>query len=388
MARMNPIDPRLALRDGLYVPPPGQCTAEMIARSMELEPTSTHLVVGGIGSGKTSELIMATMNLRASLAGEGDHTDYIDISRRHDLAAPRLSGVLLALIGEALAKRVPDKERGKDIQAAIDGIERHAHGFVRFEPADEPPGLDLGDWDEPGRRVRVPGVLVPPTGSGAGLAEVGGALQVVRTKYPGDDKHACFLIDSLDRLQNATRFREAVQDDLKELKRARIGLVLVGPARFMSGTDRSVIDLFDNVHFRLAADPLAPEGAEFLGKVLRTRADRNILPDESIAPLIETSGGVLRDLISLAKRAGEEAYAAGRARIERTDVRKAAEAFGRTLVVGLDKAESEVLKRVLDGKAFSISGELELSLIETRRILLYEDNVWRVHPALKPILVK
>src|SRR4051812_13755318 len=108
MARMNPIaDPRHAIRDGLYVPPPGLCTAEMITRAMELEPTSKHLVVGGIGSGKTSEMIVAGRKLRASLAPEGDHTEFIDISKKHDLAAPKLTGVLLALVGEALSKRLP-----------------------------------------------------------------------------------------------------------------------------------------------------------------------------------------------------------------------------------------------------------------------------------------
>ena len=76
--------------------------AEDLALRLELEPGSTHLVLGGIGSGKTTELLRAQERLQKSLSEAGDHVEYIDVSLRHDLAAPTLSGVLVALAGLAL----------------------------------------------------------------------------------------------------------------------------------------------------------------------------------------------------------------------------------------------------------------------------------------------
>lgn len=62
----------------------------------------------------------------------------------------------------------------------------------------------------------------------------------MRKQYPGEDRHAIFLFDSLDRLPDPDRFREAVEDDLRVLKTAGIGVAVVGPIRFMAGTDRAV----------------------------------------------------------------------------------------------------------------------------------------------------
>ena len=59
-----------------------------------------------------------------------------------------------------------------------------------------------------------------------------------------------------------------------------------------------------------------------------------ILP-EGAARLVEVSGGVLRDLIGLARDAGEEAYLAGVETIGAAHADAAADAFGRTLMLGL-----------------------------------------------------
>ncbi len=57
MRRLDPTgDPVLAVEGGLYVPPPN-AVSRRIATRIELEPASSHLLVGGIGSGKTTELI-------------------------------------------------------------------------------------------------------------------------------------------------------------------------------------------------------------------------------------------------------------------------------------------------------------------------------------------
>ena len=94
----------------------------------------------------------------------------------------------------------------------------------------------------------------------------------------------------------------------------------------------------------------------------------------------------MRDLLSLAKRAGEEAYVAGLTTITKENVATAVDAFGRALAIGLDDDAVGKLRHLRDGKGFVLRGEAEVSLVETRRVLLYPEARWAVHPTLTPLL--
>ncbi|WP_437765089.1 hypothetical protein WMF27_31810 [Sorangium sp. So ce281] len=395
MARMNPVaDPGAALREKLYVTPPGRSVADELATRLELEPASTHLVIGGIGSGKTSELLMAAERLGSTLPEAGDLAEYIDVSRRHDLDASGLSGVLVALAGQSLVRQVLkryDPEPKSPLAQAVEAVRHHAHGYrtwVADEPYpddDEPPELDE---DAPyGEYLHVPGVIVSPDEQlPSSFKLLATHLRTIRAIYPGEGKHIVFLFDSLDRLPSAERFREAVKYDLRALKTAGLGVAVVGPVRFMSGTDRAITDLFDQTHFLIAHDPTSSDGLAFLTQVLRKRAEPGALPDECLAPLARASGGVMRDLIALAKRAGQEAYSVGHDQIMLEDVAKAVDAFGRSLAVGLDDEQVKTLHHIRRGKGFVIRGERELSLLETGRVVLHGESRFAVHPALAPLL--
>jgi hypothetical protein len=376
MARMSPVaDPEAAIREKLYVRPPGRSVAEELATRLELEPASTHLVLGGIGSGKTSELLVARERLERSLGEVGDHFEYIDVSRRLDLGAPTLYGVLAALAGQSLARRIRVRPTSpRPLAGAVDAMRNTAPSFDPDPEPDERPRRHHGALVA--RETTVP--YLPRV-----LAE---QLRTLRAAYPGGGRHAIFLFDSLDRLPHPDNFRDVVQDDLRALKAAGIGVVVVGPLRFVAGTDRAIGDLFDQTHFVPAPDPVTQDGLAFLTSVLRARADPSALPDECLAPIARASGGVMRDLISLAKRVGHEAYAAGHGRISPDDVARAVDAFGRNLAVGLDDAQVKRLRHVQRGKGFVIRGEQELSLLETGRILLHGESRFAVHPALAPLL--
>jgi hypothetical protein len=377
MARMSPGGaPQAAIDKGLYVAPPGRSVATELAMRLELEPASTHLVLGGIGSGKTSELLQAAKQLASSAPDTGDHIEYFDVSRRHDLDARSLSGVLVALAGDSLRRRVPEPSHGSNesLAKAIRALREHADGYW----AD----VELGPEDV--FDVKILGTLVPPLTPA--LADLIPHLRTIQDVYPGKGRHAVCLFDSLDRLPDPLRFREAVEHDLRVLKAAGIGAVVVGPIRFMVGTDRALADLFDHTHFQMATDPEQPEGLTFLLTVLRRRAEPDVLPDECLAPLARASGGVMRDLLALAKRAGEDAYAAGHDPITPENVARAIDAFGRSLAIGLDNEQVQQIRHLQQGGGFVIRGERELSLLETRRVLLYHGNRWAVHPALVPLL--
>lgn len=312
---MNPVaDPALAIKDGLYVEPPGRSVADDLALRLELEPVSTHLVLGGIGSGKTTTVLKAEERLRKHLAEVGDLVEYIDVSREHDLAARNVSGVLVALAGLALTEHLtPDLKKLKPLARAIRAIRHHAHAHGEWRPLDDYDDADWPDDSDPNEvYVRVPGVLVPPMEPiPEKIEELIPPLQALRSAHPGDGAHAIFLFDSLDRLPSPERFLDAVEHDLRVLKAAGIGVVIVGPIRFLANNDRAITDLFDHTHFQLPADPEQPAGLDFLKTVLRRRADPGTLPDECMEPLARASGGVMRDLIQLAKLAANEAYASG-----------------------------------------------------------------------------
>ncbi len=386
MARMSPLaDPATAIEGGLYVTPPSSVGAEL-AKRLELEPESSHLVVGGVGAGKTSELLIAGRQLGKRLADTGDAVAYLDVSRNHDIASARLSGALVALAGLTLAGRA-SASADQAASKAITAVTRYAKGYTEW--VEDPPydDYDPGDYDDdPRRPVRVPGVLVPPRPPlPEDLQELLPQLKLLRTAAVPNG-HAVLMFDSLDRLPNPQRFRTAVEYDLRVLKSARIGVVVVGPLRFIAGYDAEIVQLFDQTHYQVSPDLDVPTNLEFFKQVLRLRATPEILPDECLEPLTRASGGVLRDLLALAKSAGDEAYAAGHDPIVNGDVQLAVDKFGRGLAVGLDDAQVKKLKRVLHGEGFVIQGEHDLLLLERRAILAYPGPRWVVHPALVALL--
>jgi hypothetical protein len=331
------------------------------------------------------------------LRDEEDHIQYIDVSQRHDLDAPELSGVLVALAGLSLLSQLrkrSDLKLNPELAAAVRVLTKHAKGETEWRAWDDvlkewliDPPAEAAKNEPDGYPVYKPGVITPPKAPiPSSLNALVPHLRTVRAAYPGERRHVVFLFDSLDRLPSPSRFRVAVEHDVRVLKASGIGVVVVGPIRFMAGTDRALTDLFDYTHFWLATDPAAPEGLAFLTKVLRTRAEPDVLPDESLAPLAQASGGAMRDLITLAKRAGEEAYTAGNDRITQKDVARAIDGFGRGLAVGLDDDMVKTLRHLKSTGTFVIRGEMELSLLETRRVLLYDRNRFVVHPTLAPLL--
>ena len=393
---MNPSsDPQEAIRGGLYVDPPGEPVWAALRRKLELEPASAHLVLGGIGSGKTSELLKTCMALQSSLPEVGDFVAYCDVSQHHHFDEKPVRGALFALAARQLmqaGRPLPKKGPAAD---ALSVLQRFAHGYMRVvrphgdpDPDEAPePDYDPSDYEV---TEHVPGVLVSPPQTERvpwQLGELIPHLKTLREHVLGGDKNAIVCFDSLDRLARPELFKVMVADDVRALKRAGIGVVVVGPIRFMVGSDRGLVDIFDQTHFNMAVDPQEPSGLGFLCDVLRRRsAASGLLPEEILAPIAVASGGVLRDLITLAKRSAEEAYAAGHPTVERDDVERAVDASGRGLAVGLDDAQLKLLRSVRSTGGFVVRGERELSLLETRRVLLYTGNRWAVHPTLARLL--
>jgi len=137
MRRLDPTgDPAQAVASGFYVPPPN-AVRQRIATRIELEPASSHLLVGGIGSGKTTELIAIERKLSEV---EDLFSIRVDVPRRHRLEKLK-PGVLLALAAtETCAELTREKERGlrveENVEQAVQRISIITKGYW-WDPSDD-----------------------------------------------------------------------------------------------------------------------------------------------------------------------------------------------------------------------------------------------------------
>jgi hypothetical protein len=106
--------------------------------------------------------------------------------------------------------------------------------------------------------------------------------------------------------------------------------------------------------------------------------------------LIDKSGGVLRDLMSLCQTAIEEAYMDGSEMITAQHAKQAILAIERSKIIGLTDSSIEILSEVMTENSFSPRTSEDFDLLLTGHILEYRYPRRRfvVHPILVPILIK
>ena len=113
-----------------------------------------------------------------------------------------------------------------------------------------------------------------------------------------------------------------------------------------------------------------------------------MLSREDADAICHYSGGVLRDLISLARDAAEEAYVSGHESIGSADVEKATQQLGTSYLRGLGPAAIKTLTDLDKSKSFQVNLPANVELLVTRRVLEYSSTDFRVHPALLSVMPK
>jgi hypothetical protein len=369
-AKLDPTgDPASAI-SAFYVDSPHSVSARLAAE-LAIAPGSSHLLVGGVGSGKTTELLAVARHV-ASLADTAAF--YIDVSKRHDIAR-MVPGAVVAQVGLALAAHVVGIEPTNEAAQRARDVAYEAWEYPEWEP--EPPDM-----------AYVPGILVPePVHENIRRAQIPlqGLLEVIRRQVP----HVVVMLDGLDRIADIQAFEQLVVHDVKALSALGVGAVLVGPLRTMYGIDRVLAQYFDSIHYQPWIDVTAnPAGRDFLVGVLLRRAGE-VLDPPGVDALVDASGGVLRDLLSLAQSALVDAYMGGSDRVGTAEVDDAVDAFGRKHLQGLRPAELEVLQRVRTQGTFVQTSEEDLALLMTRRVLEYRSRnqpSYAVHPTIRHLL--
>jgi hypothetical protein len=250
-------DPRHAIERGLYVPRiirKGRTLHEEMAGRLELQPASTHLVVGGIGSGKTTQLLVAQERLSKL---PDTIAVYVDVSALHDISKlqPR---VLLILAGQRLAALLSEDAR-KTLSNSLRRLQAIGSGYLHseyYDPRDdEEPPEDYADddRDDDPRETVVwkPGIIVPPATdvpSPPPRSEPGQILGEIKSALGPRAQHIVLLFDSMDRVVDITRFEQVVVDDLAVMRALGIGVVVVGPTKLLYGTYREITRRFDQMH--------------------------------------------------------------------------------------------------------------------------------------------
>ena len=97
-------NPSEAIESGYYVHAPGKLLVDTISGRIALRPSSSHLLLGGIGSGKTTQLLVACKQI---IEIEDTHAIYVDVSLYTDISKLK-SGIITAIIGLELANLMKD----------------------------------------------------------------------------------------------------------------------------------------------------------------------------------------------------------------------------------------------------------------------------------------
>lgn len=366
--------PADAFENGLYVERKEAVSAR-IAAELEVGPSSTHVLVGGVGSGKTTELLSVQQRLSHH---EDIHALYVDVTAGHDLDKMK-PGAVAIQVALKLAGLVPEQLMDHMAKQALERLRHLAYGYSVLDQ-------DYDDQDD--GTVQVPGIL---QATGLTFPVSSAAFWAQELLKPISQTNLVALIDGLDRLNSMTTFEEVVREDVRGLTALGVGVVLVAPLRAQYRVDRTVLDdTFERFHYQPWIDVDRDEaGSKKLTELLDRRAP-HAFDAQARASLRLGCGGVARDLLALAQTACVQAYMDGADVVTREHARVAVDAFGRKHMQGLRSDELEVLRRVGAGGAFNPTSEDEFALLMTLRILEYrtgnEAPYYRLHPTIVPFI--
>lgn len=394
MKRFNPAAPaRAAIGDGLIYQYPGRSVFKKLSAGADLTPGSQQLIVGGIGSGKTTELLLAERELSAHT---GTVCLYVDVSAHTDLSAVN-SGALLASLGLRLEGVIRSKyseaELGTsgDLAQAFSAIKEAAYGHeeVVWEPPYPEPDFDEYEREyEPSyyHTVKVPGKLKPPFPAlRRDVKDLAESVSKLTKALKDRQVELVASFDGLDRLMKPDQFWSVTEQDLRAMRSLGFSVLAAGPLSVMYGQGRQIKDYFDEVHY-LPPAIADPKESSLLLEILRLRGAAELMDDELMQQVCLASGGVLRDLVSLARNAGENAYLDDADLIQRKHVDRAIDQLGKSYLLGLGTPQIGLLKKLLSERGFSPSDPASMELLITRRVLEQSESRYEVHPALASVL--
>lgn len=375
-------NPQEAIESGYYVRAPGKLLAETLSARVALRPASSHLLIGGIGSGKTTQLLVACEKLKEI----GDiYPIYIDVSLYTDISriTPR---VLTSIAGVEITELLKDN-KDLNIQASISEILKISYGYSE--------SISLSKYISSDTRsrynIKYGGIkhqgTIPSKRNQSNLVSAAKKILPLATRKYGN---IILLFDGLDRLSDDKIFSEIIDIDVEYLSSMSIGFVIVGPLSSIYKYNNNPIENSLDYFYRQPCFDIEndSEAYSFFVRILKARIQDDFIVEESIDLLVKFSGGVLRDLINLTQAAIEETYISGDEKVLKKYVLKAVESLGKSQILGLSNEDLEILQIIIYKGIFIPRTDQDIKLLVTRRILeyVYPKQRYAVHPAIVPII--
>ncbi len=383
-------DPQKAIEKGYFVEQPKRSLASTIANRIALRPSSSHLLLGGIGSGKTTQLMMARDRINEI---EDIHAMYVDASLHTDISEIQ-PGALIAIVGLVLLSNLANNLENQSIQEFSDFINRKAYGYSEtreIESLFNSPATRklIAKIQQPQyETIKRKGVLNKTSKNNKSQEVIKDLYKVIKNQ---SGKSIIVIIDGLDRLNNLQLFLEVLSNDIEVITKAGVGIIVVGSLSVTYSEHRSTIkQLFDYDYYQPCFDIYKDEESfKFFAQILKARSIKEDFIEKSASDsIIEYSGGVLRDLINLAQASIEEAYIAGDDNINPFHVQNAVDSFGQGRILGITNDELDVLQKLLQENKFVPRTQEDIQLLVSQRILEYKypEKRYIVHPTIKNLL--
>ena len=376
-------NPQEAIESGYYVPAPGKLLAEKLSARVALRPASSHLLIGGIGSGKTTQLLVACERLKEI----GDNYPiYIDVSLYTDISQIN-PGVLTAIAGLELSNLLKDS-KDSNIQFNINEIRKIAYGYY------EKVNIYQSKLDNikqiQSEKIKHEGIIPPKHISPLQKNNLISILNKFVSHAKNQYENIVLLFDGLDRLNDDKTFPDIMNSEIKAISENNVGVVIVGPLSSIYRYNNNPIENSLDYFYRQPCFDIEndPEAYEFFVQILKTRSQDDFLEELAIDLLIKFSGGVLRDLINLTQAVIEETYISGDEKLLEKYVFDAVESFGKSQILGISNEELEILQNIMKKGKFIPRTEQDIKLLVTRRIIeyAYPNQRYAVHPAIVPII--
>ena len=375
-------NPQRAVDQRFYVNLPNNPVGE-ITRKIELRPSSVHLLFGGVGSGKTTQLLLTQQALNKL---EDIKAIYVDVSLVTDISDLKV-GALITIAGLELIKILGNIE-GTEIQNSRKTIQDLAYGFndikhVFHENKEIPKVIEkvvtyhAGILSDEKQRIRKSAAQAFSILSNAVKQEIG--------------KEIIFLFDGLDRLSNSQIFIDFALDDVIAINNAGTGVVLVGSISTVYKERENIEQLFGYSYFLPYLDTVKSiESRQFFYDILEVRDPNHLIVSDARNLLTYNSGGVLRDLMSLCQAAIEEAYINGFEQVTLENANQAIMSFAHSKIMGMRFPESSIniLREKVKDKSFSPRTSEDFDLLLAGYILEYRypNRRFVVHPILTAII--
>jgi hypothetical protein len=366
-----------ALKKGFYIEEPNQSATNQWVKRICLKPTSRNLIVGGIGSGKTTQLL----RIKQLLQGTDIYPHYIDVTK-YEHPDEIQEGILNAIFGLELINLLAPTENRADVSIQR-LIKRYAYGtadLLDLPLPNKSNSLDSGQYH---------GVLSPHNYYRSS-DQISSAFNHLRILFGKQfSKSPFFLVDGLDRVDNIERFIRSISSVFDGMG---IGYLIIGPIGVLySNFIDSIDSYFDYFEYRPAFDiNYDIQSRNFFSQILSSRSTGNFLDEQASKQLIEMSGGVLRDLINLTQEAIQEAYLSDADGVGGYHVNRAVVSLGRSKMLGLYDDDQSILVRLQEEShsLFVPTSPKEIALLASGRILEYRypKRRFSTHPVLSRLL--